>query len=232
MSYRNNNEKMRLMRKKIIDQGGYQKSFSSRPSKSVVILSAILLIFFGLGLYILESDLLSKIQLGFVTPSLATDGESTQKNPSNNEQSESIKRNHNELTDESSLAVLVEKEKKLKAKEEELKKFEEELLAQQKELSAKFEELRKMREDITKLLSEQISQDEKRVDQLVEVYSSMKPAQAAKVFEEMNEELAIKIFERMKKKNAADILNFMKTEKAKSLTERISGFRLGVINAR
>jgi flagellar motility protein MotE (MotC chaperone) len=60
---------------------------------------------------------------------------------------------------------------------------------------------------------------------LVQVYSNMKPNQAAKVFETMDEDLVIEILGRMKKKNAADILNLVKVDKAQKFSERYAGYR-------
>ena len=76
------------------------------------------------------------------------------------------------------------------------------------------------------MLQDRVSSDAAKVDTLVQVYSNMKPSQAAKVFETMDEDLVIEILSKMKKKNAADILNLVKSDKAQVLAEKYAGYRL------
>lgn len=59
----------------------------------------------------------------------------------------------------------------------------------------------------------------------MQLYSSMKPQQAAQVFETIDEDLAIEIISKMKKKNAAEILNLVKPEKAKLFSEKYAGYK-------
>jgi len=75
------------------------------------------------------------------------------------------------------------------------------------------------------MLQERSTQDAAKVETLVQVYSTMKPAQAAKVLESLDEDLAVEIIGRMKKKNAAEVLNLMKPEKAQSFSEKFAGYR-------
>ena len=76
------------------------------------------------------------------------------------------------------------------------------------------------------LLEDKIKADDSKVDTLVQMYTNMKPQQAAKVFETLDEDLVIEILSRMKKKSAADILNLVKADKAQVLSERYTGYRL------
>jgi len=123
------------------------------------------------------------------------------------------------------IATLTKRQKELDAKEEELKKLEAEIKIQKEELEKKALELDQTRRQISSVLQERIQVDDKKVESLVQVYTNMKPQQAAKIFEDMDEDLAVEIIGRMKKKNAAEIMNLMKPEKAKYYTEKYAGYK-------
>ena len=81
------------------------------------------------------------------------------------------------------------------------------------------------RTGISNMLQERSTQDAEKVETLVQVYSNMKPSNAAKVLESLDEDLAVEIIGRMKKKNAAEVLNLMKPEKAQVFSEKFAGYR-------
>ena len=122
-------------------------------------------------------------------------------------------------------AKLNERKRELDAREEELGRMEQELQAQKAELDKRLTELEGTRRNISSVLEEKVQADDKKVDNLVQMYSSMKAQQAAKAFEEMDEGLAIEILGRMKKKNAAEIMNLVKSEKVKVLSEKYAGYK-------
>ncbi|WP_221932208.1 MotE family protein [Ectopseudomonas mendocina] len=93
------------------------------------------------------------------------------------------------------------------------------------ELEKRLKELEEMRSKISGILEDRVKADDEKVDTLVQMYTNMKPPQAAKVFETMDEDLAIEILGRMKKKNAADIMNLLKPEKAQILSEMFAGYK-------
>ena len=124
------------------------------------------------------------------------------------------------------LFKLAERKKELDLREEELNKKASEIVKQKLEIEAKLKQLEESRGKIAGMLKERINSDSQKVDNLVQVYSNMKPIQAAKVFESMDEDLVIEILGRMKKKNAADILNLVKIEKAQKFSERYAGYRI------
>lgn len=123
------------------------------------------------------------------------------------------------------LTKIHEKTKELAAKEEELQRVEQELALQKVEIEKRMKELEEMRAKISSILEERVKVDSEKVDTLVQMYTNMKPVQAAKVIETIDEDLAIEILGRMKKKNAADIMNMIKPEKAQSFTEKLAGFK-------
>ncbi|MFP5520361.1 MAG: MotE family protein [Bdellovibrionia bacterium] len=123
------------------------------------------------------------------------------------------------------LKKIKEKTKELELKEEELSRIEKELALQKEELEKRMLELEKMRTNISQVLEDRVQADAAKVDTLVQVYTNMKPVQAAKVIETIDEDLAVEILSRMKKKNAADIMNMLKPEKAQVFTEKLAGFK-------
>jgi flagellar motility protein MotE (MotC chaperone) len=133
----------------------------------------------------------------------------------------------NQITDDelNHITHLNAKKKELEKKEEELNRMEQELALQKVELEKRMKELDEVRRGISSVLEEKVKVDADKLDTLVQMYTGMKPPQAAKVLEEMDEDLAVEIVSKMKKKNAADILNLLKPEKAKAFSEKFAGYR-------
>jgi flagellar motility protein MotE (MotC chaperone) len=129
------------------------------------------------------------------------------------------------LDDTDYLFKLAERKKQLDAREAELNKVAEQIEKQKSEIAAKLVQLEEVRQKISAQLQDRIKADEAKVEVLVQMYTNMKPVQAAKIFETLDEDLVIEILSRMKKKNAADILNLIKPEKAQVLAERYTGYR-------
>lgn len=122
-------------------------------------------------------------------------------------------------------ARLNERKTELDQREQELNRMEDELLKQREVLEKKMVELDETRRKISSVLEERVQIDEKKVETLVQLYSNMKPQQAAKVIETIDEDLAVQILGRMKKKSAADIMNLLKAEKAQVISEKYAGFK-------
>lgn len=122
-------------------------------------------------------------------------------------------------------ARLNERKRELDAREAELNRIENELTAQKEELEKRMKELEKTRSNISSVLEEKVKADDQKIDTLVQMYSTMKPQQAAKVFETLDEDLSVEIISRMKKKNAAEILNLLKPEKAQMFSEKFAGYK-------
>jgi flagellar motility protein MotE (MotC chaperone) len=120
---------------------------------------------------------------------------------------------------------LNERKKELDLRESELTRLEEELQKQKAELDLKIKRLEETRAQISETLKTRVAEDQKKVEKLVEFYSTMKAQQAAKIIESLNEDLAIEVIEKMKKKNAAEILNAMDPKKARRLSEILTGYQ-------
>lgn len=120
---------------------------------------------------------------------------------------------------------LNERKLELDAREEDLAKMESEIVEKRTALEKRLSELENTRSQISQVLQDRVNLDQERIETLVQMYSNMKPSQAAKVFETMDEDLAVEIIGRMKKKNAAEVMNLIKPEKAQIFSERYAGYK-------
>ena len=120
---------------------------------------------------------------------------------------------------------LKQRKVELDQREKELAELEEELQKQKVELDRRIQQLEEMRNQIAQILKDRVEVDQEKVNKLVDLYSNMKPKQAADVIGTINEELAVEVLAKMKKKNAAEIMNLLPPEKAKVLSEKYTGYR-------
>lgn len=184
---------------------------------------------------------LSKVEISFMPSAKAEGGEVKpveNKNPSASEKPET------ETTEKSEAAAVTTTEQKdyseaelnhfarlrerkneLDQREKEIQKMEAEIGKQKEEIEKKMAELEEMRKKISSVLEDKVQIDDKRIENLVQFYSSMKPQQAAKIIESIDEGLAVEVLARMKKKSAADIMNLLKAEKAQVISEKYAGYR-------
>ncbi|MFN7729566.1 MAG: magnesium transporter MgtE N-terminal domain-containing protein [Bdellovibrio sp.] len=178
-------------------------------------------------------NFLKKVEVSFVSSATAQESaakpEATQEanaaTPEPKEKADVPKKK--DFTDEelNHFSKLNERKRELDAREEELTRLEAELAAQKAELETRMTGLESTRREISSVLEGRVKSDDKKVETLMQMYSNMKPQQAAKVFEEMDEDLAVEIIGRMKKKNAAEIMNIVKPEKAKIFSEKLAGYK-------
>ena len=121
--------------------------------------------------------------------------------------------------------ALKNKERELEKKERRLARLEEDLQKQKKEIEKQLKELKGIQRNISSKLDKKVTADEKSVEKLVGVYSSMKPKNAATILSQIDQDLAIKVLGRMKKQSAAAILNFIEPQKARVLSEQYAGLK-------
>lgn len=122
---------------------------------------------------------------------------------------------------------LRQRKEELDAREKELSELEEELQRQKVELDKRIVQLDEMRGQIAQTLKDRVEVDQEKVTKLVDLYSNMKPKQAADVINSINEELAVEVLAKMKKKSAAEIMNLLPPDKARVLSEKYTGYRRG-----
>jgi flagellar motility protein MotE (MotC chaperone) len=128
-------------------------------------------------------------------------------------------------SDVSHFEKLRQRKEELDRREKELVELEEELQRQKVELDKRISQLEEMRSQIAQILKDRVDVDQEKVNKLVELYSNMKPKQAADVIGSINEDLAVEILAKMKKKNAAEIMNLLPPDKSKVLSEKYTGYR-------
>ncbi len=107
-------------------------------------------------------------------------------------------------------------------KAEYLENEEEKITIAQKELEDKIQELKNLRKNIASLLKTKEEKDEKNIQHLVKIYSSMKGPQAATIMDRLPDETVIEIFSRMKSDQVAKILPSMSKERAIKVTQLLS----------
>lgn len=120
---------------------------------------------------------------------------------------------------------LKQRKEELDAREKELTELEEELQRQKVELDKRLTQLDEMRNQIAQTLKDRVEVDQEKVTKLVDLYSNMKPKQAADILGSLNEELAVEVLAKMKKKSAAEIMNLLPPDKARVLSEKYTGYR-------
>lgn len=120
---------------------------------------------------------------------------------------------------------LNERKKELDRRDMELTALEEELHKQRIEVEERIGKLDKIREEVASVLKDRVEVDQQKVSVLVDFYTNMKPKQAADIFTNLNEDLAVEVLGKMKKKSAAEILNLIEPAKARTLSEKFTGYK-------
>jgi len=194
------------------------------------------------GIYLAAPDfvenLASRIEVNAMGPARAAEGKAAEKSkigtgkaekaaargPSSNpDQGPEAKPSVPE--DLSHFEKLKQRKEELDMREKELAELEEELQKQKVELDKRIVQLEEMRNQIAQVLKDRVEVDQEKVAKLVDLYSNMKPKQAADVIGSINEDLAVEVLAKMKKKNAAEIMNLLPPEKARVLSEKYTGYR-------
>lgn len=115
----------------------------------------------------------------------------------------------------------------LNAREQALNKKEAELKALEVELDGKLENLRAMEVRMQKLIDSAGAIQEEKMAHLIDVYSNMKPKQAAQVLETLEESIAVRILAGMSGRKAGEILSAVRAERAAALSEALTRLQTG-----
>lgn len=115
--------------------------------------------------------------------------------------------------------------KTLSKRKEELEKWKDDAITKQsalqiseKEIDIKLSELKRLKTEVSELLNQLNGKESSRFNNLVKIYESMKPQDAAKIFNNLDISLIVKVISRMKESKVAVILANVKPEKAKEIT--------------
>ncbi|WP_035271439.1 MotE family protein [Desulfonatronum thiodismutans] len=121
---------------------------------------------------------------------------------------------------------LSEEWQNLRRRQEEVQRQEQTLRALENELDAKLNRLQELESRIQGMIEEADVLKDRKIRHLVDVYSNMKPREAAKALEALEEPVAVKILSGMRGRNAGEVLSFVDAEKAARLTEALTRMQL------
>lgn len=133
------------------------------------------------------------------------------------------------------LQKLAERREELDNRERTIEQQAAVLKAAEAQIDAKISKLKELETSIKDLVGAYDKKERERLDNLVKIYSSMKPKDAARLFNEMDMGLMTRLFERMKESKSALILAEMDAGKATALTselaskKKLPGFELSDI---
>ena len=96
------------------------------------------------------------------------------------------------------------------------------LKAAESRIDGKIAQLQDLEKNIKGLLSQYDGQKQQELDQLVRIYSAMKPKEAAGIFETLEMPILLSLVQKMKETKVAPIMALMTPAKATALTEAIT----------
>ena len=120
------------------------------------------------------------------------------------------------------LHKLAERREKLDLREKEIAQKVAVLEAAEAQPDMKVAKLKELEASIKELVGAFEEKERARLDNLVKLYSNMKPKDAARLFNDMDMDLLARLFERMKESKSAPILALMDSVKANQLTARLA----------
>ena len=120
-----------------------------------------------------------------------------------------------------------ERTQALNAREQALDRKEAELKALEAELDGKLENLRALEVRMQKLIDSAGTIQDEKMAHLVDVYSNMKPKQAAQVLETLEESIAVRILAGMSGRKAGEILSSVRPDRAAFLSEALTRLQTG-----
>lgn len=123
------------------------------------------------------------------------------------------------------LQRLAERREMIETRERELTTREGLLQAAEARIDRKIAELHTLEETINGLLKKHDEQEQEKMAQLVRIYATMKPKEAARIFDALDMPILISVMENMKESKSAAILAAMSVEKARALTEELTNRR-------
>lgn len=123
------------------------------------------------------------------------------------------------------LQKLAERREQIEAREKELTMREGLLQAAETRIDRKVAELRTLQNTINDLLNQYDEREAEKVAQLVKIYATMKPKDAARIFNDLDMPILISVMVNMKESKSAPILAAMDPAKARALTEEMSRMR-------
>lgn len=113
------------------------------------------------------------------------------------------------------------------SREQMLDKREADLRALEGEVDAKLKELRALESKVQNMLNEGNELQGAKQAHLLDVYTNMKPKQAAQVLETLDDTIAVKILSGMTGRKAGEILSLVRADRAAKLSVALTKLQLG-----
>lgn len=123
------------------------------------------------------------------------------------------------------LERLRERRQQIDVRERELEKQESLIMAAEARLDRRITELKDLEATIEGLLTRLDEQEQAKINQLVKIYATMKPKDAARIFNDLDMPILLTVIENMKESKVAPIIAEMESIKATALTEELSNRR-------
>lgn len=120
------------------------------------------------------------------------------------------------------LESLAQRREQLDAREREIDLREKTLAAAEKRVEQRIAELKAIQGNVEALFGKRDEQQEKQLADLVKMYETMKPANAAAIFDTLDQAVMIDVIRRMKPAKASPILAAMKPERARDVTVELA----------
>ena len=119
------------------------------------------------------------------------------------------------------LKQLAERREQLDMKAKDLEAKETLLEAIEARIDKKIQDMETMRKQLQALLNQAGGQQQAQLDNLVKIYETMKPEEAARIFDTMEMPIVLGVIQKMKSAKSAAIMAKMSSERAKEITTEL-----------
>lgn len=120
------------------------------------------------------------------------------------------------------LQQLASRRAEIERRSSELDRREAVLKAAEERIDAKIQELKKLQGSVQQAIGQYDTQETKRIENLVKVYETMKPQEAARIFEQLDMPTLIGLVDRMNTRKLAPVLAQMNPVRAKMVTDEMA----------
>ena len=120
------------------------------------------------------------------------------------------------------LQRLAERREIIDRRERELQQKESLVKAAEQRLDQKIGQMQEVEKQLQALVQQYDAKKKSEIEQLVRIYTAMKPKDAARIFDDLDMTILVGVVTSMKEGKVAPILSLMKPDKARMLTEELS----------
>lgn len=113
---------------------------------------------------------------------------------------------------------LAERRNQLDKREQDLLTRENLITVAEQRVDQKIQEMETLRSQLQNMVNQASANQQQQLDNLVKIYETMKPPEAAKIFETLDQPVLLGVVQRMKPAKTAAIMAQMNPEKAKDIT--------------